>query len=89
MKLAYNGAMSDRAQTLLHEALMLSLEERASVAAELLASLDDLIAEDPEMVRAAWTKEIERRARRVLSGESIGESWEGVRERIVQRLSSR
>ena len=65
------------------------MNRHRSVAAELLASLDDLIAEDPEMVQAAWAKKIERRARRVISGESIGESWEGVRERIVQRLSSR
>jgi putative addiction module component (TIGR02574 family) len=81
--------MSDRAQTLLREALTLSLDERADVAAELLASLDDAAIEDPAAVQAAWATEIERRARRVLTGESVGEPWEDVRERIVQRLTNR
>ncbi len=80
--------MSDRAQTLLREALTLSPEERADVAAELLASLDDSDAEDPAAVQAAWAAEIERRAQRVLSGESTGEPWEDVRNRIVQGLTN-
>ena len=80
--------MSDRSQTLLREALTLSLDERADVAAELLASLDDATIEDMATVQAAWAAEIERRARRVLRGESAGESWEDVRERIVQRLTN-
>ena len=81
--------MSDRAQSLLREALALSLDERADVAAELLASLDEEAAEDPAAVQAAWATEIERRARSVLAGESVGEPWEDVRERIVQRLTNR
>ena len=81
--------MSDRAQTLLREALTLSPDERADVAAELLASLDDEATEDPAAVRAAWAAEIERRAQRVLSGESAGEPWEDVRNRIVQDLTNR
>lgn len=85
---AYNDRMSDRAQTLLREALTLSLEERADVAAELLASLDDPATEDPAAVQAAWAAEIERRAQRVLSGESVGEPWEDVRTRIVHGLTN-
>ncbi len=81
--------MSDRAKTLLREALTLSPDERADVAAELLASLDDEATEDPAAVRAAWAAEIERRAQRVLSGESVGEPWEDVRNRIVQDLTNR
>jgi len=81
--------MSDRAKTLLREALTLSPDERADVAAELLASLDDEATEDPAAVRAAWVAEIERRAQRVLSGESVGEPWEDVRNRIVQDLTNR
>ncbi len=81
--------MSDRAKTLLREALTLSPDERADVAAELLASLDDEATEDPAAVRAAWAAEIERRAQRVLSGESAGEPWEDVRNRIVQDLTNR
>jgi len=74
---------------LLREALTLSPDERADVAAELLASLDDQATEDPAAVRAAWAAEIERRAQRVLSGESAGEPWEDVRNRIVQDLTNR
>jgi len=81
--------MSDRAKTLLREALTLSPDERADVAAELLASLDDEATEDPAAVQAAWAIEIERRAQRVLSGESTGEPWEDVRNRIVQDLTNR
>ena len=80
---------ADRAETLLREALTLSPDERADVAAELLASLDDQATEDPAAVRAAWAAEIERRAQRVLSGESAGEPWEDVRNRIVQDLTNR
>jgi len=77
--------MSNRAQELLREALTLPADERADVAAELLASLDESM-ENPSEVEAAWAAEIERRARRVLSGESAGEPWEDVRDRISHRL---
>jgi putative addiction module component (TIGR02574 family) len=79
--------MTQRAQALLREALALPAEERATVAAELLASLDAPPADDAEAVRAAWATEIERRARRVLSGESTGEPWATVRERTARRLA--
>ena len=79
--------MTSRAQELLREALTLPAEERADVAAELLARLDEAPAEDRAAVEAARAKEIERRARRVMSGESTGESWEDVRARVVQRLN--
>ena len=51
--------MSPRAQELLREVLALPLEERADVAAQLLASLDDAAAEDPAEVEAAWAAGIE------------------------------
>jgi putative addiction module component (TIGR02574 family) len=81
--------MTDRAQAVLREALTLPVDERADVAAELLASLDDEPAEDLAEVEMAWGKEIERRARRVLAGESTGEPWEDVRARIEARLRQR
>ena len=81
--------MTSRAQKLLREALTLPAEERADVAAELLASLDEAPPEDRAEVEATWAKEIDRRARLVMSGESIGESWEDVRARVVQRLNER
>ncbi len=82
----YNQSMSSRAQELLRQALELPLNERADVAAELLASLDDAEAEHPAEVQAAWAAQIERRARRVLAGESTGVPWEEVRRRAETDL---
>jgi hypothetical protein len=64
-------------------------EERADVAAELLASLDEPEAADAAAVQAAWATEIERRARRVLARESAGERWEDVRDRVSRSLTER
>jgi len=80
--------MTSRAQELLREALTLPSEERADVAAELLASLDDTDA-DIANVEAAWAAEIEKRARRVLAGESPGIPWEDVRRRAEAELRKR
>ena len=81
--------MTSRAQELLREALTLPIAERADVAAELLASLDDAETENPAEVEAAWAAEIERRARRVMSGESAGVPWEDVRRRAETELRKR
>ena len=78
--------MTERAQAVLRDAMSLPADERANVAAELLASLDDDAPEDPAAVQAAWAKEIERRARRVLAGESSGQPWDDVRDRVARRL---
>lgn len=79
--------MTDDARTLLREALALPDEERADLAAELLASLEGPTADDATEVQRAWTQEIERRARRVLAGESQGEDWAHVRERVDRALT--
>ena len=81
--------MTPRAQELLREALSLPIDERADVAAELLASLDDVGSEDVARVEAAWAAEIERRARRVMAGESAGIPWEDVRRRAEAELRNR
>ena len=81
--------MTSRAQELLREALTLPVSERADVAAELLASLDDGSAEDPAEVEAAWAAEIEKRARRVMAGESQGVPWDEVRSRAEAELRKR
>jgi putative addiction module component (TIGR02574 family) len=78
--------MTQRARAILNEALALSLEDRANVAAELLASLDDDAIEKPAEVEAAWAAEIEKRARRVIAGESAGVAWEDVRSRAEAAL---
>ena len=81
--------MTSRARELLREALTLPVDERADVAAELLASLDEAGAEDPAEVEAAWAAEIEKRARRVMAGESQGIPWEDVRARAEDDLRKR
>jgi putative addiction module component (TIGR02574 family) len=81
--------MSPRAQELLREAMALPVKERADLAAELLASLDDAAAEDPAEVEAAWAAEIERRARRVMAGETAGIPWDDVRRRAESKLRRR
>lgn len=74
-------------EALLQEALKLPRRERANVAADLLASLDDDLADDPQELERAWAAEIERRARRVLAGESSGTPWEQVKQRIERGLA--
>ena len=76
--------MTQRAQKLIREALELPLNERAEVAAELLASIDGEPDSDAE---AAWATEIERRARRAIAGESVGSDWADVRARIEAQLA--
>jgi putative addiction module component (TIGR02574 family) len=81
--------MSPRAQELLREALASPVKERADVAAQLLASLDEAAAVDPAEVEAAWAEEIERRARRVIAGETTGIPWNDVRRRAEAELHRR
>lgn len=78
--------MSNDAETVLREALELPLDERAQIAAELAASLEQEPAEDPDAVRLAWASELSRRAERALSGEDRGEPWPAVRDRLRQQL---
>ena len=79
--------MTSRTQELLREALALTAEERADVAAELLASLEEPAPADETAVQVAWAREIERRARRVIAGDSTGDSWEDVRQRVARGLA--
>lgn len=81
--------MTERGRELLDEALTLVPEERADVAAQLLASLGEPAAAGSPDTREAWVAEIERRARRVLSGQSSGEPWDAARRRVARRLSER
>jgi len=78
--------MGETGKRLLKEALELPEAERAELAAELMASFDG--PPDPD-VEAAWVAEIERRAAKVLSGESEGLPWDEVRARIEGELRRR
>ena len=77
--------MTADAESVLREALALSSDDRADVAAELIASLEP--ADDPETVRSLWAEELEKRARQALSGESPGEAWPEVRQRLADELA--
>lgn len=75
--------MVSNAETLRLEALALPLPERADLAAELLASLEEPNDDDLGTVQALWGEEIERRAKRVLSQSASGESWDSLRRRLA------
>ena len=83
----YVLTMTDDAQMLLREALALSEEERAGLIAELLVSLEGPAVDDEPAVERAWAEAVERRARRVLAGETSGEDWSSVRDRVRRALS--
>lgn len=78
--------MTNAARKLLEDAMALPSEDRARVAAALLASLDDAVDED---ATEAWAAEVERRADRVLAGDSEGAPWDDVRARLLDRLGRR
>ncbi len=78
--------MSELADKLLTEAMKLTVQERARVAAELIASVDGEPDADAEI---AWAKEIDRRVQRVETEGPKGEDWQTVHDRLAARLRSR
>ncbi|MDP1947277.1 MAG: addiction module protein [Nitrospirota bacterium] len=58
--------MTDKTQAIVEQALKLSPTERADVAEQLLASLDEALDSD---VEKAWQEEIQRRRQQVERGE--------------------
>lgn len=78
--------MTDPARAVLDEALGLPEPQRAEIAAQLLASLDQGVADDPAEIRRAWAEEIERRAQRVLREGPSGDLWEDVEARVRAQL---
>jgi putative addiction module component (TIGR02574 family) len=80
--------MAMKADDLLREALALSHSERAGLAADLLASLDEP-DDDPELVAAEWAEELRRRVDAIEAGTSSSEPWETVRERLLAKFPPR
>lgn len=74
--------MATDSEAILREALTLPAEARASVAAELLASLDEPAVDDAEALEAAWVEELEHRASRARTGADPGEPWPSLRDRM-------
>lgn len=76
--------MGNEARRLLESAMALSDEERAALAIELLATLDD--EADPGAEKA-WVEEITRRAERARAGQTAGIDTDAVHaeaRRILQ-----
>lgn len=68
--------MTEAARKILEEALALEVDERASLAAELLASLEDR----EQDVQRAWAAEIERRSQD--AAHERGTDWRVVLDEI-------
>ena len=82
--------MSAKSAALRTEVLSLPTEERAVLAVELLASLDDDVSEDdPAEVVLAWGAEMVRRSRQIASGEVKTLSWSEVLEQVAASRNPR
>jgi putative addiction module component (TIGR02574 family) len=77
--------MTANAQKILDDALTLSATERADLAAELLASLD----EEETEVEAAWATEIARRAAEARQNPTDDEDWRTALAEIQREVLSR
>ena len=72
------------------EALALPAEQRAELAVELLASLDDDISEeDPDEIDRAWGDEMLRRSAQIASGEVKTLTWDEVLAQVAANRRSR
>jgi putative addiction module component (TIGR02574 family) len=71
------------AEEILNGALKLSTGERARIARELLASLDDRADENNDQ---AWVDELETRAAEIRNGTAELEDWDSVRKTISANL---
>ncbi len=78
--------MTKATEAALAHALRLGVDERAELAAELLASLDG--PGDPG-VEAAWEAEIKRRVEAIDAGTVVLEPWDDVKRRIKNEILGR
>jgi putative addiction module component (TIGR02574 family) len=78
--------MTRAAKAVLADALRLREEERAELAAEVLASLDGPADPDAE---AAWETEIRRRIDAIDAGAMEFEPWDSVKQRIEKEILGR
>jgi len=77
--------VTTNAQKLFQQALALEAADRAELAAQLLASLDETEAD----VESAWAAEIERRAAEARQNPDDGEDWRTVLDEIQRDVLSR
>lgn len=78
--------MTKATEAVLANALRLDVDERAELAAELLASLDGPADPDAE---AAWAAEVKRRIDGIEDGTVDLEPWEDVKRRIEKEILGR
>lgn len=78
--------MTSEAQELLQKALTLPENERAELAGNLIASLDQVVDRDSD---AAWQEEVARRAADVRAGKVSTTSWEEVQHKARTLLHGR
>ena len=78
--------MTKAAKAVLADALRLREEERAELAAEVLASLDGPADPDAE---AAWEAEIRRRIDAIEAGAMEFEPWDAVKQRVEKEILGR
>jgi hypothetical protein len=78
--------VTSETEPILRDALAPRDEDRADLAAQLLASLDSPPVDDPATIGAVWALELERRATRALSGEAATDDWTTVRDDVAVRL---
>lgn len=82
--------MNARSAELRNEVMALRAEERAELAVELFASLDDGFADaDLDEVERAWGDEMVRRSEQIASGEVDTVPWDDVLERVAANRRSR
>ena len=78
--------MTKPTEAVLADALRLGEDERAELAAEILASLDGPADPDAEQ---AWADEIRRRIASIESGTAKLEPWDEVKRRIEREILGR
>lgn len=78
--------MTAIATRVLQDALSLSEQERAEIAARLIESLEVGPETEPAEVEAAWAAEIERRCNALDTGTTGATSWDDLRRRIKAEI---
>ena len=81
--------MPPNAAQVLADVLALPADQRRELVAEVLATLDDGPAEDPDAVAAAWGDEIHRRIGRRNAGLSNSLPWPEMRDSLLAELRAR
>ena len=71
--------MTEKSQVVLEDALKLTTNERAEVAEQLIANLDEASDTDVEQ---AWQEEVQRRLQQIERGEVKTIPWEVVQRRL-------